>query len=232
MLSGPGWAYAQGSSAPTGPADDPAIRLALIEAIRGRVGSTAQVRLDGVSISIDVNDATTGLTAVPEPGSRIGRAMRFALMANDTRSRRGGTRRIGQATALVYVAVEHVRAAGTITRGATVTDGDLVVNRDEVGVFPLAPFPLATDVAGGRATRDLRSGEVLTMSLVRAQPLVRSGETVSVRFRVGPVEATGKAIAQQSGFRHDRIKLINPDSRRTMMGRVVGVGEVEVLYES
>jgi flagella basal body P-ring formation protein FlgA len=68
--------------------------------------------------------------------------------------------------------------------------------------------------------------------LVKAQPLVRSGDTVSVRFRLGPVEATGKAVAQQSGFRHDRIKLINPDSRRTMVGRVVGAGEVEVMYES
>jgi flagella basal body P-ring formation protein FlgA len=90
---------------------------------------------------------------------------------------------------------------------------------------------MAKDLVGGRAVRDLRIGEVLTPALVKAQPLVRSGDTVSVRIRLGAVEATGKAVAQQSGFRHDRIKLINPDSRRQMVGRVVGAGEVEVLYE-
>jgi flagella basal body P-ring formation protein FlgA len=158
--------------------------------------------------------------------------MRFTLMADDTRNPRGGSRRVGQATAAVYVAVEHVRAAGTIARGATVTDADLVVSHDEVGISPFVPLPLAKDVAGGRAIRDLRPGEVLTPSLVKAQPLVRSGDTVYVRVRLGRVEAVGKAVAQQSGFRHDRIKLINPDSRRTMVGRVVGAGEVEVLYES
>jgi flagella basal body P-ring formation protein FlgA len=232
MLTGPGLAFGQRPSAPTGPADAPAIRLALIEAIRGRLGPTAHVRLERVSISLDVNDATVGLVAVPEPGSRIGCEMRFALLTDDTRSRRGGTRRIGQARAAVYVAIEHVRAAGAIGRGATVTDADLVVSDDEVGISPLVPLPLAKDIAGGRAIRDLRTGDVLTSSLVKAQPLVRSGDTVNVRFHLGPVEATGKAVAQQSGYRHDRIKLINPDSRRTMVGRVVGAGEVEVLYES
>jgi flagella basal body P-ring formation protein FlgA len=232
MLIGPGLVTGQGSSTPTRLADDPAVRLALIEAIRGRLGPTAEVRLDGVSITLDVSDTASGLAAVPEPGSRIGRQVRFALMADDTRNSRGGTRRIGQATAVVHVAVDHVRAANAIARGATVTDADVSVSHDEVGVSPLAPFPLARDVAGSRALRDLRRGDVLTSSLVKAQPLVRSGDTVSVRIRLGPVEATGKAVAQQSGFRHDRIKLINPDSRRTMVGRVVGAGEVEVFYDS
>lgn len=232
MLVGPVFAFGQGSSALPGPDEDPAIRLALIEAIRDRLGPTAQVRCERLSITLDVNDTHTGLAAVPEPGSRVGRQMRFALMADDSQGRRGGTRRIGQATAMVYVAVEHVRAATAIARGATVTEADLVVNRDEVGILPLVPFPLAKDVVGGRAIRDLRMGEVLTSAIVKAQPLVRSGDTVSVRVRLGPVEATGKAVAQQSGFRHDRIKLINPDSRRGMVGRVVGAGEVEVLYES
>ena len=232
MLIGPGLTSGQGSPEQTGPVDDPAIRLALIEAIRGRLGPAAHVRLEGVSIALDAPDATSGLAAVPEPGSRIGREMRFALMADDTRSRRGGTRRVGQATAAVYVAVEHVRAAVAIARGVLLTDADLVVSHDEVGVTPLAPLPLANDVAGSRAIRDLRPGDVLTSLLVKAQPLVRSGDTVSVRVRLGPVEATGKAVAQQSGFRNDRIKLINPDSRRTMVGRVVGAGEVEVLYDS
>ena len=232
MLVGPGLACGQGFLTETGPADDPAIRLALIEAVRGRLGPTAQVRLEGVSVALDRQEATPGLVAVPEPGSRVGREMRFALIADDTRNRRGGTRRVGQATAAVYVAVEHVRAAVAISRGITVTEADLVVGHDEVGVTPLAPLPLAKDVVGSRAIRDLRPGDVLTSSLVKAQPLVRSGDTVSVRVHLGSVEATGKAVAQQSGFRHDRIKLINPDSRRTMVGRVVGPGEVEVLYES
>jgi hypothetical protein len=183
VLVGPVLASGQGSSALPEADDNPAVRLALIEAIRDRLGPAAQVRFERVSVTFDVNDTLSGLAAVPEPGSRIGRQMRFALMADDTLGRRGGTRRIGQVTAMVYVAVEHVRAATSIARGATVTDADLVVNRDEVGISPFVPFPLAKDVAGGRAIRDLRMGEVLTSALVKAQPLVRSGDTVSVRVR-------------------------------------------------
>jgi flagella basal body P-ring formation protein FlgA len=132
--------------------------------------------------------------------------------------------------AVVYVAVEHTRVAKPIQRGATVTDTDLAVSHSETGPAPLQPLPTLADTVGGRAVRDLRAGELVTPALVRAQPLVKSGETVRTTVRMGPVEAVGQAVAQQSGHRNDRIRLINPESKRQLFGRVTGPGEVEVIH--
>ena len=56
--------------------------------------------------------------------------------------------------------------------------------------------------------------------------------SVVVRARVGGIEAEGRAIASQNGVAGDVIRLVNPDSRRTLQGRIVGAGEVEVIHES
>jgi flagella basal body P-ring formation protein FlgA len=45
------------------------------------------------------------------------------------------------------------------------------------------------------------------------------------------VQAEGRAIASQSGGPGDLIRLVNPESRRTLQGRIVARGEVEVLDE-
>jgi flagella basal body P-ring formation protein FlgA len=143
---------------------------------------------------------------------------------------RPGLHRVGGAVARVFVAVELVRIAGPVRRGTILGDTDLAVSVSETGPVSLAALPGLADVVGGRAVRDLAAGEVVTPALVRAQPLVKSGETVRAVVRMGSVEATGQAVAQQSGRRHDRIRLINPESRRQMFGRITGLGEVEVIH--
>jgi len=137
---------------------------------------------------------------------------------------------VGRAVATVYVAVEHARAASPVKRGAILSDTDLAISLEELGPTPLAAVPVRADLVGSRAVRDLMPGEVVTAGLVRIQPLVKAGEIVRATFRLGVVEATGQALAQQSGHRNDRIRLINPESRRPMFGRVTGPGEVEVIH--
>ncbi len=210
-------------------APDAAVRHALIRAIQARMGASAAVRLENVRCDLAAAAAHANLAAVPEAGSRLERPIRFSLMAPYTDGR-PGLRRVGGAVAVVYAAVAHVRTAGPVRRGAILDDTDLAVIVSETGPAPLAALPARPDVVGGRAVRDLAAGEVITPSLVRAQPLVRSGDTVRTIVRMGSVEARGQAVAQQSGGRHDRIRLINPESRRQMFGRVTGPGEVEVIH--
>ena len=216
------------SAQPDAGADAP-VRLAMVQAIRLRMGENAAVRLEHVVITLSNPLDASRLTATPEPGSRLGRPVRFTLTLppSDSSPR---PRRVGSATASVHVAVEHARAATAIARGATLGDTDLAVSHDELGSVPLAPVPVRADVIGSRAVRDLLAGEVLTATLVRVQPLVKAGETVRTTVRLGGIEATGQAVAQQSGHRNDRIRLINPESRRPLFGRVTGPGEVEVIH--
>jgi flagella basal body P-ring formation protein FlgA len=193
------------------------------------MGASAAVRLEGFRSDPLDPARSVGLTAVPEPGSRLERPVRFSLMAPSADGR-PGSRRVGGAVAVVHVAVEVVRVTGPVRRGTILGDTDLAVIHSETGPVALAALPGLADVVGGRAVRDLAAGEIVTPALVRAQPLVKSGDTVRTVVRMGPVEAAGQAIAQQSGRRNDRIRLINPESRRQMFGRITGPGEVEVIH--
>jgi flagella basal body P-ring formation protein FlgA len=61
---------------------------------------------------------------------------------------------------------------------------------------------------------------------------VRSGQQVTLRARVGAIEARGVGVAVENGQSGSLIHVVNPDSRRTLIGRVVGAGEVEVVHGS
>jgi flagella basal body P-ring formation protein FlgA len=76
------------------------------------------------------------------------------------------------------------------------------------------------------------AGDVLTDTMVRARPLVQSGDEVTVRARVGGVEAQGRAIAAQAGGHGAVIQVVNPETRRMLKGRIVARGEVEVMHEA
>lgn len=214
-------------------ADDAPVRLAMIDAIRARVGESAIVRLENVRIEGDAPAGVGRVVATPEPGSRVGRPVRFALtIAPWPGAEPPRNRHAGRAVAEVFVAVEHVRATAAVAQGTVLAGSDLRESCEEVGVAPLAPLPALADVLGGRATRALRAGELVTAAAFRPLPLVRSGDTVRVHVRIGSVEAAGHAVAQQSGHLHERIRLVNPESRRALTGRVTGAGEVEVIHES
>lgn len=215
------------------PDREAAVRLALVDAVRARMGESAVVRLENVQIEGGAPAAGSRLVARPEPGSRVGRAIRFALTLEAWPGEAAPRRpRAGRAVADVFVEVAHVRAALAVAQGSVLGEAEVREGRDDVGVAPLAPLPTLADVVGGRATRALRAGEVLTAAAYRPMPLVKSGDTVRIRVSVGGIEAAGHAVAQQSGHLNERIRLINPESRRLLTGRVTGAGEVEVIYES
>jgi flagella basal body P-ring formation protein FlgA len=71
----------------------------------------------------------------------------------------------------------------------------------------------------------------VTATMLRVQPLVRSGDMVRTHVMMGRVDVTGRAIAQQSGQRNDRIKLVNPESRKSLTGLIIGAGEVVIVHE-
>lgn len=215
------------------PDGEAAVRLALVDAVRARMGESAGVRLENVRIEGGAPAADGRLVARPEPGSRVGRAIRFALALEAWPGEPAPrTPHAGRAVAEVFVEVEHVRTTLAVAQGSVLGETELKEGREEVGVAPLAPLPTLADVLGGRATRALRAGEVLTTTAFRPMPLVKSGDTVRIRVSVGGIEAASHAVAQQSGHLNERIRLINPESRRLLTGRVTGAGEVEVIYES
>jgi flagella basal body P-ring formation protein FlgA len=125
-----------------------------------------------------------------------------------------------------------VRTSRAIAAGVTVVTGDLVVVRTDAPGVLIEALPARDSVVGMRTVRALAAGEVVTSRVVRILPLVRSGDRVVIHATIGSVRITGAAMAQQTGGIGDVIRLVNPDSRRVLRGRIVGKGEVEVMHGS
>lgn len=198
------------------------VRRAVAAAVEARLGAVSSaavdLRLQEVTTSAPVDGAE------PEPGGRLGRPSRFRLLAQG--------RSAGYAVAVVHVVVPHVRVVQGVAAAVTVTAADVMTVTGDPGAQPIDRLPSIDTVIGAAAVRALHAGEVVTGRNVRVPPAVRSGEAVTVRVVVEGVEATGAATALQTGEIGDVIRMVNPESRRQLRGRVVGRAQVEVKHES
>ena len=203
------------------------VEVAIAEAVRSRVGASAEVGVTIGQIRL-IDGEFTDLEARPAPGARLGRPTRFTLYQKSAEPS-GVASRIGYAAAETRVAVEHVRAARPIGRGTVLAADDLVVIDADVGSVLIRPLPTHPELLGAMASRDLRSGDVITPTLISLPKLVRARESVVVTVQVGSVTVTGHATAKESGELGEVIALVNEQSGRRLTGRVVALGEVEVV---
>ena len=98
--------------------------------------------------------------------------------------------------------------------------------------MPFRPLPVQSEVVGARVTRALDAGTVVTSDVLAVLPAVKSGQQVRIRASVDGIVAYGVAVAAEQGRIGEVIKVVNPDSKRTLSGRVTAPGEVEVLHGS
>ena len=168
------------------------------------------------------------LPKLAAPDGRTGRASLFSLTVNTP----AGPRRIGSAMATVVVETEALRATRTLSRGDELAEADMVTSRGEVAGVAFKRLPVAIETVGARMTRPVEEGGVLSNEVVSAQWPVRSGQQVRVRAVVDGIEAQGLGIATEHGRVGAVIRVVNPDSKKTLMGRVVGLGEIEVIHGS
>lgn len=216
------------SSAQAAGSPDPRVERAIVESVRARMGATADVTVDQLLVSPPgVPDGV--LTARPEPGARLARTLRFTLVAVQPGRANAAVSRVGSATARVFVAVSHARAARSLEAGRPLEPDDLTTIFGEVGAMPLTRLPESADLIGSAVLRPVAEGEVLTRSVVAERPLVRAGDHVAVRAMAGSIEVTGEAIAAQTGRRGQIIRVVNPESRRGLQARIVGSRKVEVV---
>jgi flagella basal body P-ring formation protein FlgA len=169
----------------------------------------------------DQGTEMSNLIAVPEPGSRLGRAVRFILHANRTR--------VGSVVATLQVTGHAVRARRGIARGAAVdADAIEVVDTELTGVM-LRRLPSLADAVRAVARRDIAPGEMLTDSVLIVPPAVSSGDEVAVLVRSGPIEVTSVGRASGSGRAGDLIRVVLRATRTPLKARILGPGSVEIV---
>ena len=205
------------SVALTGP-----VPAAIEHAVQQRMGD---VRVEVVEMTAsrqsDPESATARLTAAPEPGARLGRAMRFILSANGAR--------VGSVVAKLKVTGSAVRSSQPVARGEELEGSAIEVEDVELTGVLLDRLPTMEEIVGAQARRDIRAGEVLTDAAVIVPPLVKSGDEVRVSVSTGAIEVTGIGRASGSGRVGDLIRVLMPSSRKALKARITGPGSVEIV---
>lgn len=138
------------------------------------------------------------------------------------------------ASALVWftaAGVQSVPTAKADLRGGAALAPELAeyAERDVLAV-PCIALDSPSLLAGMRAKRAMRAGEVFCVDAIEPRPAVARGEAVTVISVAGAVTITAKGIAQQDGSVGQRLRVKNPSSGQTYFAAVSGEAEVTV-YE-
>lgn len=214
------------AGAQTGP-DHAAIRQAIVTAVQARMGTGAEVVIEGLRVPAGWPHATA--QARPDPGAKIGRPIRFAL--GSVPSHPGASVAwTGAAQAEVRVLVEHLHTSRAVSRGQVLAPDDVTLARHAVS-GALRAWPAADAIDRSRALRDLAPGTCLVPGSLASVPLVRAGQAVHATVRIGEVLAEASLVAADNGDMGSVIRVVNPDSRRTLRARVTGAGIVEVMND-
>jgi flagella basal body P-ring formation protein FlgA len=201
-------------------ADWPAAE-AISRAVVVRMGDGAVV--DVVTLVLHGGPADARFVdARPDPAARLGRPTRFTLR------RAGGG--VVIATATLRVTAEHVVAQHALSRGATVAAGDIRVVRGEVRDTPLRRLPTGEQVQGSRVLRPIVAGALILPGTVVVRRAIEAGDRVTAVAYAGDVQVSAAMTATDGGEPGDVIRVVNTDTRRSLRGRVVSEGVVEVGY--
>ena len=118
--------------------------------------------------------------------------------------------------------------ARPMQRGAVVHREDLRPERRDVSEIPSGAVLEPDGIVGQRTTRALPSGSVWMKSHLRTPQLVTRGQIVRLNFRSGALAIEGRGKAREDGRPGERVRVINVDSRREVVGTVTPSGEVDV----
>lgn len=81
---------------------------------------------------------------------------------------------------------------------------------------------------GQQLVRPLGAGMPINRLHVRVAPAVSRNQAVTLVYRRGGVELTGRATAMEDGQTGQSIRIVNPATRSTLIGTVAANGTVEM----
>ena len=119
-------------------------------------------------------------------------------------------------------------ASRDLPRGALLGEGDVRVVRLAANRIPRDAVPDGESLVGLQLRRGVREGRVVRERWVEAPSKVKRGELVRIVLRHGGLHIVGRGRAVTDGAVGDRIRVVNTDSRREVMGRVARDGSIHV----
>jgi flagella basal body P-ring formation protein FlgA len=191
-----------------------AVRAAVVS----RLGTNATVVVDSIDIA---GNAPVFREAKPDPAARFGRPVRFTLITE------GGA--LLPATVAITVTSPLVVTTRLVTRGEVLTPEDLDAAPRVLTDLPIRRLPQLGELVGARTLRDLPAGEPVPGNAVALRRKVEPGDSVTVVAAAGAVEVTATFVAADGGQPGAVIRVVNPETRRFLRGRVRNDGKIEVI---
>jgi len=124
----------------------------------------------------------------------------------------------------VAVARERIAAGEPVHRSM------LSLERMDVARLVGTPAESLEALDGQVTRRTVARGAILCTDVLRTPPTVRRGALVAMQLRRGAMLIRAKGVAKQDGRRGEIIKLVNVDSRREVLARVIDASTVEAVY--
>lgn len=136
-----------------------------------------------------------------------------------------------QVTAVVKIVGPALVTAKNLKRGDTLLKSDLQMVKMPWRLLPQNSLVWHAEAVEGLGVKTfIPAGSPLHLDLVD-QPLdIKSGDWVEVTVKSGPgVMIRSRGIAKQEGRKGDLIRLVQPDTKKTIQGQIVGPKSVEVV---
>ncbi len=124
---------------------------------------------------------------------------------------------------------EIVIAADNLRRGDLLGPDNVSLQYQDITTLK-QPLFAAEDIYGKRLKRSVRLGQPLLEKQVEFPPLIKRGDRVKIQVQQGALLLTAAGEARQDGLRGESIKVMNSNSRREILCRVIAPGLVKVGY--
>lgn len=157
---------------------------------------------------------------------RLNGAVPVSVVLSDDRRvlKRGIVTARVEASRSVWVVARDLR------RGDRLRDKDLRSERMDAGSVPRETTSDLDQLLGKELKRSVREGTPLRTSWVTAPSIVERGQLVRLILTREGLRIEGRGKAVTDGALGDRIRVVNTDSRREVVGRVVEDGSVHVGF--
>ena len=130
----------------------------------------------------------------------------------------------------VSVSQRLLKAAKRIQSGMDIERSDLVLAMEERMSLRDQALTAPEDVVGKRAVRTIQPGQIITTKLIEEPPMVKKGETVTIKAENQWIRVTALGKVLENGRRGDQVRVLNISSGKEIFSIVRRPGLVEVTF--
>lgn len=118
-----------------------------------------------------------------------------------------------------------------IEKGRLIRVEDMVIEKREISRMPRNVVLNMNDIADKTAKTDMRPGMVVTGNMLDSVKLVKRGEPVTILAGSASLMVTAVGQAKEDGSKDSFVKVLNPASKKVIIGKVVDKSTVTVFFE-